>query len=337
MNLMKNKTVVIVGGGALAHACAAVLGQRCRVKILTRKPELWNCSIIAKVHNSELNQVSSFIEEISSDPTIILSADIILFCLPGYAIESSIISILPYIRENHFIGSIVSNTGFFIIAQKYSLKKLFGFQRVPFIARVDNYGSSVDILGIKTSLNMATEGILANESFKKDISYLLNIEINLLDSFWDVTLSNSNPILHTARLFGLFSKNEEYDEIPYFYRDWTLADAERLIDMDAEFMGLVKLMKCNNILSLCDYYEVSTSIEMRDKIRSIEAFKNITSPVKLNSSGRYTANWQDRYFTEDFGCSMKIIIDVAKENNYQMALCEKVYQWGFTNTYNRSH
>lgn len=41
------------------------------------------------------------------------NVDIILLCLPGYAIESTLRSLKHYLKKEQVMGSIVSSTGFF--------------------------------------------------------------------------------------------------------------------------------------------------------------------------------------------------------------------------------
>lgn len=134
--------VCICGGGSLAHVCAGVLSSQpeVEVNIFTRKPELWSHQLEVtdsrgKVYNGNLNIISNSPEEALKD------CDIVFLCLPGFAIEGTLNSIKPYIG-NAVVGSIVCSTGFFFAAHRILGEgaRLFGFQRVPYIARTKEYG-----------------------------------------------------------------------------------------------------------------------------------------------------------------------------------------------------
>ena len=116
--------VCICGGGSLAHVCAGVLSSHSEVEvnIFTRQPERWSHHLIVtdhegKVYKGELNVISNKPQEAMRD------CNIIFFCLPGFAIESTLKSIKPYI-ENAVIGSIVCSTGFFFASHKIQGEKL---------------------------------------------------------------------------------------------------------------------------------------------------------------------------------------------------------------------
>ena len=140
------KTICICGGGALGLVVASVLShtREVAVRVLTAHPQQWSKSIetidsAGKIYQGELESVSDRAED------VIPQSDIVLLCLPGFLIEKSLRQIAPFVT-NQAIGSIVSSTGFFFQAHRIfaSSVSLFGFQRVPYIARVREYGHSAD-------------------------------------------------------------------------------------------------------------------------------------------------------------------------------------------------
>ena len=98
--------------------------------------------------------------------------------------------------------SIVSSTGFFFEAMELLPPDtpLFGFQRVPFIARTVEYGRSAALLGYKPTLHVAIEQTDNKESLRQAIAQLLATPTVLLGRHYEVSLTNSNPILHPSRL-----------------------------------------------------------------------------------------------------------------------------------------
>lgn len=325
--------ICICGGGSLAHVCAGVLSSRqdVEVNIFTRKPSCWShqlevADINGKVYNGHLCTVSNDSAEALND------CDIVFLCLPGFAIESALESIKPHIGKA-VVGSVVCSTGFFFAAHRVlgDGARLFGFQRVPFIARTVEYGHSANLLGYKPQLFLAVENVSDPESFRQLVETLWMAPTKLLSSHYEVSLTNSNPILHTGRLYTMWKdwNGEIYDHNILFYKEWTNEASQMLIDMDAEFMELLNVLPVTKgaIPSLLEYYESHDAESLTKKIASIPAFQNITSPMK-EIDGGWMPDFESRYFTEDFPYGLKFIVEVAKEKNVNCPNLNKVLEWG---------
>ena len=163
---MKYENICICGGGALGHVVAGWLkqvGDR-KVSLLTRTPEKWSSHLTintcdGKTLNAELYKISASPEE------VIPEADIVLFCLPGFANESELKKIKPYLRRDTYVGTVFASSGFFFKALEIlpESQPLFGFQRVPFISRVATYGHSANLLGYRSCYYMAVEHASSND------------------------------------------------------------------------------------------------------------------------------------------------------------------------------
>ncbi|MBQ4405409.1 MAG: NAD/NADP octopine/nopaline dehydrogenase family protein [Bacteroidales bacterium] len=326
--------VCICGGGALGHVCAGVLSSEpnVSVNVLTGKPNLWNKDIEvfdcnSKTYSGRINQVSNLAQD------VITNADIVFLCLPGYAIERELETIKPYLSEKTVIGSIVCSTGFFFFAHRILgiESKLFGFQRTPFIARVKEYGKSANLLGYKSEVAIATENISGVEDFRKIVETLWRTPVKLLDNFYEVSLTNSNPILHTGRLYSMFFGLEDhvFDHNIMFYDEWTDDASETIIKMDAEFFLLLDKLQVRNeaIPPLLSYYESFDAKSLTQKIRSIKAFHGITSPMVEAQNG-WIVDFKNRYFTEDFPYGLKHIWELSKHHGIDIPMIDKVYKWG---------
>ena len=321
-------TITIIGGGSLSHVCAGFLGAQegVEVRILTRRPQLWQKEIVVtdpdgKIFRAPLSVVSDCPED------VVTNSDIVLFCLPGYAIEEELRHIKPFIGEA-IVGSVVCNTGFFFMAHEIlgTEAQLFGFQRVPFIARLTEYGRSANLLGYKSSLSMVVENVDDAEAFRQTMENLLHTPTKLLGSFYDVSLSNSNPILHTGRLYTMF---HDWDGTPFdhnilFYKEWTDEASQKIIDMDAELQQLLTTLPVTPcaIPTLLDYYESHDAASLTRKLQSIPAFENILSPMK-EVAGGWVPDYESRYFREDFAYGLKWIAE-----KMEGGVCWEVWKWG---------
>ncbi len=323
--------ICICGGGSLGHVCSGVLASQNDVElnVLSGHPDRWQK--IITVFDDNGKQYVAHINRISSNPQeVVVGQDIILFCLPGYMIEKTLKSIKPYIGDA-VVGTVVSSTGFFFFAHKVLGEgtKLFGFQRVPFISRVIDYGKSANLLGYKSSLSAVLENIEDKETFRKELEHRFITPVSLLDSFYEVALSNSNPILHTGRLYSMFHGREEevFDHNILFYKEWTDEASQLLLEMDAEFFKLLRTLDIHSLPTLLDYYECTDAHSLTSKIQSIPAFQKIVSPMKEVESG-WVADYRSRYFTEDFPFGLRWIKELATNYRIDIPVIDVVYQWG---------
>lgn len=327
----------ICGGGSLGHVIAGYLGANAdvRVSMLTQRPQLWKNDI--EVHTPEQTIIHGHIHTISSNPEdVIPQANIILLCLPGFAIKQQLQLIKPYVKSTTFVGSVFSSTGFFFNAMEILNEDvpLWGFQRVPFICRTREYGQSANLLGYKSNLNIAVERTDEKEDFRLLIEKLFNTPVSLLNNFYEATLTNSNPLLHTSRLYTMFGASNEGRTFPrmiLFYEEWTEEAAQLLIDMDEEFFRLLEVLpvKPNYLPRILEYYESHDARSLAQKLSSIQGFKGITSPMKQTAQG-WIPNFASRYFTEDFPYGLHFIWQLAKEKGIPTPKIDMVYQWGMS-------
>ena len=333
------KIVTICGGGALGHVVAGWLSARNHavVNILTGRPEKWQKKIVVdtpdeQILNGSIAKISNRAED------VIPESDIVLLCLPGYMIAKQLEVIKPFLKPSAYVGSVFSSTGFFFEAFDIlgTEQPLWGFQRVPFISRVVEYGKSAHLLGYKNSHNIAIENVSNNQKveFAMMMQDWFERPINVLQNYYEASLTNSNPLLHTSRLYTMFGGENEgkaYDRMIFFYEEWTEAAADLYIKMDEEFFRLLKVLpvSANYLPTVLDYYESHDAKSLANKLGSIQGFKGITSPMKQVKNG-WIADFESRYFTEDFPFGLKYIWQLAHERGVPCPNIDKVYEWGIS-------
>ena len=327
--------ICVCGGGNLGHVCAGFLANRGhQVSILTTKPSLWEKSIeIVAPDGTFVGELA----EVTSEPAkVIPQAEMVLICLPGFAIHDELEKIKPHLSKRTIAGTIVSSTGFFFEAFKVlpSDITLFGFQRVPFISRTIEYGHRAELKGYKETLNVAIEQTASKEPIRQQLEKLFEKPVTLLDSYYEVSLSNSNPLLHPSRLYTMWKDWQPgitYPRNPQFYAEWTLEASSLLIQMDEEFQNLLKILGLNPgcIPTVLDYYESTDAESLTHKLQTIKAFQGIYSPMKEVPAG-FSPDFSSRYFTEDFPYGMRFIIETAKKHHVNIPTIEKVYRWGLS-------
>lgn len=330
-----SKILTICGGGHLGHVCAGFLGAQegVEVRLLTRRPQLWADCV--EVTDPDGVVFKGKLAMVTDNPAEALrGADIALLCLPGFSIEEELRKIESHLDPTTAVGTVVSSTGFFFHAFKVLCPKqpLFGFQRVPFISRMKEYGSSADLLGYKPSLSMAIEQCEDKEALRQTIEWLFKVPVELLGSHYEVSLSNSNPLLHTSRLYTLWKDYQPgmvYEHNPQFYSDWTEDTSALYIAMDKELQSLLKVLgvKEGAIPDVLTYYESTDSVSLTAKLHSIKAFQGLMSPMN-EVEGGFVPDFTSRYFTEDFAYGLKFAYDLCREKEVPCPNIETVYEWG---------
>lgn len=331
--------ICICGGGSLGNVIAAWTAAHkfATTDIYTGNPEKWSHTITA--HTPEGDILKGETGTISNDPAIVTDADIVLLCYPGYLIAPTLKAIGPYLKPHTYVGSVFSATGFFFEAQKYlnSAQPLWGFQRVPFIARVRKYGHSADLLGYKSLLKIAVENVSEadKQKFAATVEQWFKCPVSLLTNYYEATLSNSNPLLHPARIYSLFGGENEGRAYPHrvlFYKEWTDTASELLIAMDRELFRLLEVLPVTQgfLPEILDYYESSDAASLTAKIKSIPAFQGIESPMVQGSDGLFRPDTASRYFTEDFPYGLRIVHDLAHRHNIHTPTIDHIYSWGLS-------
>ena len=329
------KRICICGGGSLGHVIAGYLSAKkdLEVNILTQRPQLWKHEL--QISTPEGDTLCGKLNTVSDKPEEALhEVDIVLLCLPGYAIKSELLKIKPYVNERTYVGTVFSSTGFFFEALEIldNDVPLWGFQRVPFIARTNVYGESAHLLGYKTSHNIAVEHCEDKERFRSQIEKLFDAPVHLLNNYYEASFTNSNPILHPSRLYTLFkdwNKNVYYDHQFLFYEEWTNEASELLITLDKElFSVLAKLPVAPDFLMpILPYYESTDAESLTRKISSINGFKGITTPMIFSEKG-WQPDLNSRYFREDFMHGLRYIHQEAHNLGIEVPMMNKVYNWG---------
>lgn len=333
------KRICLCGGGSLGHVIAGWLSAKgkAEVSILTGSPDRWNKEINVFLPESEV--LTGHLTSVSGNPAEVISnADVVLFCYPGFMIASELERIKPYLKPDAYVGSVFSSTGFFFEALRIlsPSQPLWGFQRVPFICRVQEYGSSARLLGYKPCYHIAVENVPDEQKrkFADMISEWFERPVHLLKNYYEASLTNSNPLLHTSRLYTMFGRENEgraYPRMINFYEDWTVEAADVLIKMDHEFFNLLKVLPVTEgyLPPILEYYESHDAQSLADKLSSIAGFKGITSPMIQTEEG-WIPDFKSRYFTEDFPYGLKYIWQLARDHNIPTPVIDEVYQWGIS-------
>lgn len=332
---MMNKNICICGGGNLGQVIAGYIAAKkdVKVNVLTRKPERWNKEMIVRLPDGEkltgkLNLVTDNAQEALKD------MGIVLFCLPGNANRDELLKIKPYVAKDSFVGSVFCSTGFFFEAFEILGKEqpLWGFQRVPFTARLIEYGVEAELKSYKPQYFIAVENADDKEGFRAVVEELLDRPTVLLTNYYEATFTNSNPLFHTARLYQMFKDwhpGVYYPESIGFHDDWNDATSETYIKMDEDLMTLLGALpvKKGFLPTVLDYYESTDAASLTRKIKDIYANKGYGTPMIQTDQG-WIPDISSRYFQEEFCLSLKFVYEKAHEMGVSIPTIDAVFNWG---------
>ena len=331
---VRTMNIAVIGGGNIGTLMAAELAYKGHnVTVYTSKAFCWGNRI--EVFDSKENfLLEGNIQCCTGDiKQAVDYADMLLVTVPAQTFQDISQKLFPYVKKGQYIGIIPGSGGaefaFTPLIEKGCI--LFGLQRVHSIARLKERGKSVYMLGRKKKLEVGSIPREQSEKIAAMLEEMFDIPCVALPNYLSVTLTPSNPILHTARLYAMFKDyyaGKVYDRNILFYEEWNDESSEVLIACDAELQALCDRVPLDlkNVKSLCDYYESYTPYAMTMKIKGIEAFKGLTSPMKCIGE-EWIPDFESRYFTADFSYGLKVIKDLCELFAVEAGNITKIWDW----------
>ncbi len=326
--------IAVIGGGNIGTQFACLLAYKgfC-VNVHTSKPYKYD---------GELEIVNEKDEIIIGRPNLITDdigkavkdCDVVFVTHPAFQLRDTAEKILPYVNSAMRIVMIpgTGGTEFAFHDCINAGAVLYGLQRVPSVARLEQYGKKVRCEGLRDKLHIASlpksDSLLISEL----LQYVFEIPCIVLPNYLCITLVPSNPILHTTRLRTLFSdyeKGKVYDHNPLFYGEWNDSSSELLIACDDELQQMCKIIEkldLSSVRSLKLHYESRTVKEMTKKIRSIKSLQNLYSPMKKADNG-WIPDFNSRYFTADFPFGLAILEELSDILDYNAKNIKETMSW----------
>lgn len=328
--------VTIYGGGNVGTQFAVHYAETGNdVTIFTSNPEKFSKHLTVVNRRGQILHEGDITLATDNPKEAFSAADVIFIIIPSFAMKKAAEYVTPFIQRETFIGIVPGNGGG-EMAFKDAIKKgavIFGLQRVPSVARLVEYGNSVCAIGYRNALHAAALPKKYTNKACRILSEGLRMDCEPLPDYLNLTLTPSNPILHTTRLMTLFKNyipgKTVYDTVPLFYEEWSNETTELLFRCDAEVQGLCKKLKdfdLSEVKSLKEHYENDTIDGLTNKIRNIQGFKGLTTPT-MKVDGGFIPDLDSRYFTADFNYGLCVLLQAAKLAKYQMTNCQMVLDW----------
>ena len=330
--------ICIVGGGNIGTALACYLKHTdpsSHISLFTGKPELF--SEVIKCNDWEGGfSYEEKIDCISGDPAQAADrADIVYIALPHFAVEKAFADIAPYVSDEAYIGVLPGGGGCEFFFNKYfkDSQTLFGFQRVPFTAKLEKYGQEANLKSWKP---FSVVGTQRPERLNKACSIIESngLKTRKAANYLSVALTPTNPVLHTSRtfeIFGKYPKDHVFKDRFKFYVGWGDEASTTMLTMDKELHTLldrITELDTSAVRPLTEHYESPTVEAMTRKINSIATFQTVYAPLKKVENGDgYVADTSSRLFTEDFPWGLAIIRSYCEIVGVEAPMMDKVLGW----------
>lgn len=331
--------IAVIGGGNIGTLMGADFAERGNeVRMCVSDTSAWSGEIqvfdscdnlIKKAH---MTLVTNSIEQ------AVTGAEAVWITYPTFMLEETAAKLLPLVTPGLRIGVVPGNDAEYFFREHIERGAvLMGLQRVHSIARLKERGKSIYELSRKPEIFVAALPSSATPMVAEELRETFGMTTVEIPNYLALTLTPSNPILHTSRIRSMFrdwTPEVTYDHNILFYEEWTMDSAELLLACDDELQQVCRRLEeelgtnLEQVRSLRDHYESPTAEAIRAKISGIPAFKGFTSPMKeAKELGRWIPDFQSRYFKADFTFGLKAIKDIAVLVGVDTPSINDVYDW----------
>lgn len=325
--------IAIIGAGNMGTAVAADLARYYEVSVYSSKPQLFSWQL-TYVDTDTGNSFESKLALVSNDYSKVLEgAELVFITLPTTVIRETVEKIQPYICADSFVGYLPGAGGVEFLSSPLIAKGccVFGFERVPYIARLQEYGRIV-AASKKDRYRIAIFPKNRKEGLVEIIEKIFDRPCSEMKSFLSMTLT---PTLHTSRLYDLYrnyKKGELLSDNPYFYAEWRDSASEICLQLDDELHKVAQTLgeyglDVSALVPYRTHYESPTVEALTKKLRSISSLSKIKGPVKENPDGTYTLDLESRYFTESYPFRLAIVKGLAELVDEGVPLTTQVLEW----------
>ena len=327
--------ITIVGGGNIGTQFAVHCAEkRHEVTIYTSTPDIYQEHMNTVDENGNTTHEGDIVRATNDPEVSFRNADFIMVTMPSTMMKTAADIIYDYSDSHPIIGVVPGNGGSECAFRKCIERgnTFFGLERVPAIARLVKKGATVRSIGYRDELHVSAIPVAKVDICCDLIQSIFDIPTKSIPNFLNLTMTPSNPILHTTRLRTLFKDYKPgvvYDRIPLFYEEWDDASSELLIACDDEVQKICKVLpeyKLEYVKSLRVHYESPTVEAMTSKISSIAAFKGLITPT-IEVEGGVIPDLPSRYFTADFSYGLTIIKQVADLADVSTPNIDATMQW----------
>ena len=327
--------ITIYGAGNIGTQFAVHCAERGhQVTVFSSRPEQFETTLRIVDQSGTVTHEGHICGATANPAEAFGAAELILVTVPADYMKTAADTVLRYASASAAIGVVPGNGGSecaFISCIRRG-NPFFSIERVPAIARLVRYGSTVTSTGYRSELHVAALPSDLAPQYAALVEEIFQIPCRVIPNLLNLTMTPSNPILHTTRLRTMFrdyKPGKVYPRVPLFYEEWTMEASELLLLCDGEVQEICRALPeldLQYVRSLRDHYESPTAEAMTKKISGIPAFRGITTPMTAVEGG-FIPDLHSRYFTADFSYGLSIIRQIGAMTGTAMPHIDEVLAW----------
>lgn len=328
------KKVTIIGGGNIGSAMMAMLGAQGKydVWLYTKRVDKWSHRLEFLSETNGQWQVTDNYTVSSKLEDSVKGADYIFVTVPSFAREELLNKLACFLSDNMVVVFVPACGGAELLAKVFVDKgvTLVGFERVPCVSRVKEYGHSVAFYWKERIRAAVISKVKDKKSIIADISATLSIKIDCLKSYLTVVLTPANPVMHPCRMYSITENKPydyEFDHNILFYDEWSDRASQLVFGVNGEIVNICNHLAVKEIIPLDVHYESRNDSELTHKIKSIPAFKGILTPMIKTGKRKYVVDYKSRYFSEDFPFGVYILKSLAELCEIKTPYIDMLMQW----------
>ena len=353
---MTLEQMTICGGGNGAQTLAAVASHNlaCNVNVyapFADEADRLRAGIAShgRIETKGAVKAQGRPRRISADPEDVLpGSDLVVLVLPAFAHEPTLRAVVPFMDEGAAVGAIPARGGLDFCAAR-TLEELhredvtvFGLQTLPWACRIQAYGRTVHVLGVKETVDAATRPTSSLSRIVPELERMLGLPVGKAGNLLTLTLANTGQIIHPGIMYDLFRAwdGEVFDEadIPLFYQGLSPDGAAVLGRLSEEIQAIcLGLGGCG--LDLSSVRDLKTWLvrSYRDAIAddsslwsafvTNRAYASLRAPVQEVAPGEFAPAFSARYLAEDVPYGLMVSQAIADLAGVETPVMDEVVAW----------
>jgi len=293
-------------------------------------------------------QAKALLRCISADPAeVIPGSPLVVLVLPAFAHESTLRAILPFLDQGAWVGAIPARGGFDFCAAKLLREHgrpdvaLFGLQTLPWACRIQEFGRSIHVLGVKQAVDAASRPAGLIGEMAPVLQGMLGLRVHQAASLLALTLANTGQLIHPGIMYGLFGDWDgtpfPADGVPLFYHGLSDHGANVLAAMSEDVQAIRECLGASIDLSavrpLIEWllYSYNRNIQDSSTLRSAfvtnQAYSGLKAPVREVAPGAFVPDFGARYLTEDVPYGLAVSRAIAELAGVETPALDRVIGW----------
>jgi len=346
-------TFLVCGGGNGAHAFAGVAAHRgAKVHVYTPlqdEVDKWNAGELSMTcaYAADDSTHTASPALVTADPKLAAEGvDVAIIVLPAFLHDKMLVDVGPHLPKGSAIGTIEGawwgrpSLGDGILEHV----TFYGVQTLPWAARIKEYGKSVEILGTKTGVAVATSPIDQCGDVCDKLQRIVGTGFPPFANLVSLFALDASAIIHPGVMFGKLEDwdGQPFDEAPLFYQGIDEHTAEVMQAMDAEVIQvkdklaeLYPALDLKEVVPTLTWLQTAYADQIADKSTFQSSFNTNASYEGLrfpvtgapDAPGKLVYLFDYRYLTGDVPFGIVVMKGIAELVAVPTPMLDKAIVW----------